>query len=89
MNAFEELILAARDAKLPYSFYANEDNAAIFIVKRDRFGRDLLLEVFTEKDETTSGGKDTCYKWWFRAKSYSRPEYAVRAAARLLNVKDY
>lgn len=76
-NPFEELILAARDAKLPYSFYANEDNAAIFIVKRDRFGRDLLLEVFTEKDETG-------YKWWFRAKSYSRPEYAVRAAARFI-----
>lgn len=85
-NPFEELILAARDAKLPYSFYANEDNAAIFIVKRDRFGRDELLEVFTEKDET---GKDTFYTWWFRGKSYDRPEYAVRAAARFINVKDY
>lgn len=83
MNAFEELILAARDAKLPYSFYCNEDNQAIFIVKHDRWGRELLLEVFTEKDTETD--KDT---FWFRAKSYDRPEYAVRAAARFINVKD-
>lgn len=81
MNPFEELILAARDAKLPYSFYANEDNADIFIVKHDRFGRELLLEVFTEKDET---GKDT---WWFHAKCYTRPEYAVAAAKRFIYLK--
>lgn len=84
VSSFEELVIAAREADLPYSFYACEDNRAVFVIKHDRWGRELLLEVFTEKDTET--GKDT---WWFRAKCYDRPEYAIAAAKRRINMLDY
>lgn len=68
---FEALIDAARDSRLPYSFYCNENYSSIFVVKHDYFGRELLLEVHANWEG-----------FWFRGRNYHEAAFAVNAAVR-------